>query len=49
LIYHKLRDGVDNKYLLDQIKQSNGKTGLLAISPVLRMNKKDIWKLSLLE
>jgi len=25
LIYHKLRDGVDNKYLLDQIKQSNGK------------------------
>jgi len=25
LIYHKLRDGVDNQYFLDQIKQTNGK------------------------
>ncbi len=25
LIYHKLRDGVDNQYFLDQIKQINGK------------------------
>ncbi|MCF8297424.1 MAG: class I SAM-dependent methyltransferase [Saprospiraceae bacterium] len=25
LIYHKLRDGVDNKYFLDQIKQTKGK------------------------
>ena len=25
LIYHKLRDGVDNQYFLDQIKQTKGK------------------------
>ncbi|MBA7575510.1 hypothetical protein ES708_17340 [subsurface metagenome] len=25
LIYHKLRDGVDNQYFLDQIKQTDGK------------------------
>ena len=30
------------KYLTKNI----GKAGLLAISPILRMNKKDVWKLN---
>ncbi|MCF8297423.1 MAG: PrsW family intramembrane metalloprotease [Saprospiraceae bacterium] len=43
-------EGLKNK--LEELKalQKNiGKTGLMAISPILRMSKKDLWKLSLLE
>ena len=46
----KKDEGLKNKMKeLKALQQNIGKTGLLAISPVLRMNKKDIWKLSLLE
>lgn len=40
------------KQKLDELKylQKNiGKTGIIAISPILRMNQKDIWKLNLLQ
>ncbi len=43
-------EGLKNK--LEELKalQKNiGKIGLMAISPILRMSKKDLWKLSLLE
>ena len=33
---------------LKSLRKSIGKSGYLAISPILRMNRKDIWKLSLL-
>ncbi len=34
---------------LKALRKSIGRAGYLAISPVLRMNRKDLWKLSLLE
>ncbi len=34
---------------LKALKHIIGKTGLLAISPILRMSQKDIWKLNLLD
>lgn len=34
---------------LKALRKSIGKAGFLAISPVLRMNRKDLWKISLLE
>ena len=34
---------------LNALQKNIGKTGLMAISPILRMSKKDLWKLSLLE
>lgn len=34
---------------LKYLQKNIGKTGILAISPVLRMNQKDIWKLNLLQ
>ncbi len=34
---------------LKYLRKNIGKTGILAISPVLRMNQKDVWKLNLLE
>jgi len=46
----KKDEGLKNKMKeLKALQQNIGKTGLLAISPVLRMSKKDLWKLSLLE
>jgi len=46
----KKDEGLKNKMKeLKALQLNIGKTGLLAISPVLRMSKKDIWKLSLLE
>lgn len=39
---HKLQE-------LKVLRKSIGRGGCLAISPVLRMNRKDLWKLSLLE
>ncbi|MHC1706405.1 MAG: PrsW family glutamic-type intramembrane protease [Bacteroidales bacterium] len=34
---------------LKKLKRMIGQTGLLALSPVLRMSQKDVWKLNLLE
>ncbi len=34
---------------LTYLEKSIGRSGLLAIQPILRMNRKDIWKLSLLQ
>ena len=34
---------------LNALKRNIGRTGYLAIAPVLRMSRKDLWKLSLLE
>ena len=46
----KKDEGLKNKMKeLKALQLNIGKTGLLAISPVLRMSKKDLWKLSLLE
>ena len=33
----------------DELEKNIGKTGLLALQPILRMNKKDLWKLKMLE
>ncbi|MCX6270068.1 MAG: PrsW family glutamic-type intramembrane protease [Bacteroidetes bacterium] len=42
--------GIEGKLLeLKALQKNIGKTGLLAISPILRMSQKDIWKLSLLQ
>lgn len=34
---------------MKSLRKSIGKTGLMAIHPILRMSKKDLWKLTLLE
>lgn len=34
---------------MQSLRKSIGKTGLMAIKPILRMSSKDLWKLSLLE
>jgi len=42
--------GLDNYFqVMKSLQKSNGKIGLMAIKPILRMSKKDLWKLSLLE
>ncbi len=42
--------GLDNYFKeMKSLQKSIGKTGLMAIKPILRMSKKDLWKLSLLE
>jgi RsiW-degrading membrane proteinase PrsW (M82 family) len=46
-----LRDpDIDNKLKeLEYLRHSIGKTGLLALSPILRMSRKDLWKINLLQ
>jgi hypothetical protein len=42
--------GIQNKLQeLKNLRKSIGKAGFLAIAPILRMSKKDLWKISLLE
>jgi hypothetical protein len=42
--------GLDSYFKeMKSLRKSIGKTGLVAIHPILRMSKKDLWKLSLLE
>jgi len=42
--------GLDSYFKeMKSLRKSIGKTGLMAIRPILRMSKKDLWKLSLLE
>ena len=42
--------GLENYFKeMKSLRKSIGKTGLMAIHPILRMSKKDLWKLTLLE
>ncbi|MFC2101699.1 PrsW family intramembrane metalloprotease [Bacteroidota bacterium] len=42
-------DILDKLYELDQLRKRIGKAGLLALRPILRMNRSDIWALSVLK
>jgi hypothetical protein len=45
----KIHDIEDQLHELKVLKKNIGKTGMIAISPILRMNNKDLWNLSTLK